>query len=1501
MATIQGNNQFTDHSPDGANFPFPAIGKMERLAAYNWSASALGPRDQWPEALKAAVQIIMSSRFPMFIWWGPELINIYNDAYIPMLGGKHPLAFGRPASEVWYDIWDVVGAQADLVIHHNQATWNEEMLLLMERFGYTEETYFTWSYSPIGGGGPAAEGLFCAVTEDTSKVIGQRRLRTLREIATETADLRTGAEVFQIAADVLARSPLDIPFALLYESDPEGETLSLAAAAGVGNPRIALGPEANPWGLDVNSDEIRVLDHLERYFKEVPAGPWAAPPTQALLVPFARSGDSRPAGFMIAGISSYVRLNEDYRGFLTLVAGHIAAAVANSRAYESERKRAEALAEIDRAKTTFFSNVSHEFRTPLTLMIGPLEDALARSSDGSPADREQMELAYRNSLRLLKLVNALLDFARIEAGRIQASYELTDVARLTADLAGVFRSAIERAGMKLVIDCPPLQEHYYVDREMWEKIVLNLISNAFKFTLGGEIAVSLSESAGNLELLVSDTGTGIPPEELPRLFDRFHRVKGAQGRSYEGSGIGLALVQELARLHGGAVSVESQINRGSRFTVSIPSGQSHLPAERVKPEREAEARRLQTGGYLEEVLRWLPAEESTRSLIDAGLRETFPQAHTAGQQRILLADDNSDMRDYVGRLLTESGYEVETVADGIAAFAAARTNKPDLIVADVMMPGSDGFELLRRIRADKALASVPIVLLSARAGEDARIDGMRAGADDYLTKPFSARELLARIEAHLKMARLRYESAEALRVRTEQFETLINRAPMGIFLLDADFCIRHVNAAALPAFGDIPGGVEGRDFNEIMHILWQKDYAEEVVAIYRRTLETGEPYYTPERAEYRADRGVIEYYEWRVERIPLPDGRLGVVCYFRDVSAQVDARLAIAKSEERFRALVTATSDVVYRMSPDWREMLLLEGRDFIPDTTDRSITWIQKYIHPDDQPFVLEGIDKAIRTESMFQLEHRVIRVDGTPGWTFSRAVPLRNAAGEITEWFGAAADITERKKTEEALIHMTADSERQRRLYQAILASTPDLAYVFDLNHRFTYANEALLKMWGKTAAEAIGRNCLELGYEPWHAAMHDREIEQVIATKKPIRGDVPFSGTHGRRIYDYIFVPVLDADGNVEAIAGTTRDVTDRTIAEEKIRDSEARLRFMAESMPQMIFTAQPGGDMDYFNRQWLEFTGLSFDQLNGWNWTGIIHPEDESDTLRFWRHSVASGDPFQITHRLRRADGSYRWHLSRAHAMRGLENAITMWIGSSTEIHEQKNAEDELRRANKDLEQFAYAASHDLQEPLRGIKIYSQLLERRYKDRLDADGIQFLGFLSTGANRMEMLVRDLLAYTHVGHVDYPSEIIDAGQALHLALDNLAEAIKASDARVTYDPLPAVSVHLTQMQQVFQNLIGNAIKYRRANVPPAIHIDAMQQGTHWVFTVTDNGIGIEPVYKERIFGLFKRLHNNDTYSGTGIGLALCQRIVERYHGRIWVESEPGAGSKFRFTIPV
>jgi PAS domain S-box-containing protein len=503
---------------------------------------------------------------------------------------------------------------------------------------------------------------------------------------------------------------------------------------------------------------------------------------------------------------------------------------------------------------------------------------------------------------------------------------------------------------------------------------------------------------------------------------------------------------------------------------------------------------------------------------------------------------------------------------------------------------------------------------------------------------------------------------------------------------------------------------------------------------------------------------------------PVEDGQgriVGASKIARDISERKRQEAKLRNSEERFRALVSATSDVIYRMSSDWTEMRHLMGREFIADTLEPSQSWLDKYIHPDDQPHLTETIQKAIRSKSVFALEHRVIRTDGTLGWTCSRAVPILDDAGEIVEWFGAASDITDLKEAEAA-------------------------------------------------------------------------------------------------------------------------------------IQESEHRFRQLAEAGPQIVWLSDAYGELEFVNRRWVEFSGLDLEATKDpAQIASRLHPEE--NVLEHWRRSVAARTPFELEARLRSKGGEFRWFVMRTVPVNDEHGRIQRWIAASTDIHEIKLLQLELQRANRDLEQFAYSASHDLQEPMRSVKIYSQLLAKRYRGTLDGDANKFINYLLSGATQMETLLRDLLAFTQVAKLDKPVDAIDGRQAFDAAVSNLCSAISETGATVTCDVLPSVRVDATHLQQLFQNLLGNAIKYRSPERAPAVHVSAERQGGSWVFAVTDNGIGIDPEYKEFIFGLFKRLHTNDEYAGTGIGLALCQRIVDRYHGRIWVESEPGRGSTFCFALPI
>jgi len=967
----------------------------DRIRTCDWSHTPLGPIESWQQSLRTVVNILLSSRYAMWMFWGSEFTMLYNDAYSPTLGIKHPSALGAPANDVWSEIWTDIGPRIERVLTTGVATYDEGLLLFLQRSGFPEETYHTFSYSPLIDDAGGVEGMLCVVTEETERVIGDRRVETLRDVAAGMASTNTEPQVLQVLTDQLGRNRKDLPFTLTYLYEEQGAA-RLGSASGIdaGHPlspqRLERGGNF-PWPAQtvfLHPVQLR-MENLAalRDVAALPCGDWDKAVQEAVIVPIKEQGQEAPAGFFVVGLNPYRRYDASYSGFIDLLAGQIAAGLGNARAYDAARRRAEALAEIDRAKTTFFSNVSHELRTPLTLMLSPVEDLLAHADHRSPEERELLELVLRNGLRLQKLVNTLLDFSRIEAGRVRASFEPTDICALTADLAANFRAAMERAGLRFEISFAPLAEQVYVDREMWEKVVLNLLSNALKFTFQGEVRLAVAARGSCAEMTVEDTGSGIPEAELPHIFERFHRVDGAKGRTIEGTGIGLALVQELVKLHGGSIEVESQVSRGTKFTVRIPFGMAHLPADQVRVKGEGGGSPARRGEVF--------ADEANRWLASANGRQSAPAGR---MERVLLADDNADMREYVARLLGQR-YRVTAVANGEEALRSAVADPPDLILSDVMMPGLGGFGLLKELRARKQTSTVPVVLLSARAGEESRVEGLDSGADDYLIKPFTARELMARVEAHLAMHRRRAESERALQES-------------------------------------------------------------------RATLE-------------------------------------------------------------------------------------------------------------------------------------------------------------------------------------------------------------------------------------------------------------------------------------------------------------------------------------------------------------------------------------------------------------------------------------------------RANEELRRANADLEQFAYSASHDLQEPLRQIAIYSELLEKRFAAKLDGKGTQYLAFCIEGAHRMEMLISGLLAYSQASRASSPAEPVSAGEVMDTVLKNLSATIEETGAEIAVAKLPAVRGETVPLVHLFQNLVSNSLKYRGKG-KPRVKIDAAPDGAMWRFSVSDNGIGIPKEFQIQIFGIFKRLHDRAEYPGTGIGLAICQKIVERCGGRIWVESEPGDGSTFYFTLP-
>jgi PAS domain S-box-containing protein len=1443
---------------------FPGESEMaRRMRDFDWSQTPLGPVDRWPQSLRSSVSMLLPSKAQIVLFWGPELVALYNDAYREIFGTKHPWALGQPARECWSEIWNVLDPLLAGVVITGEAFWAKDHPFFLERQGYTEETYFDVSYDPVRDETGDVGGVFCIVRETTELVLSERRLRTLRDLAARGAEARAEEEACRIAAETLAANPHDIPFALLYLLD--GANAQLAGVSGIAantaaSPReVALTPGGDApdgWPFaDVLADgHSRVVDDLSQRFGRtgtmLPGGPWPESPTQAVLLPLTRAGQEQPAsslaGFLIVGVSPRRALDDNYQGFCALIAGQVATAVGNARAYEEERKRAEALAEIDRAKTTFFSNVSHEFRTPLTLMLGPLEDLLAKNGVMPQEEREHLEVAHRNSLRLLKLVNTLLDFSRIEAGRIDAAYEPTDLAALTAGLSSVFRSAIERAGLRLVVNCPPLNEPVYVDREMWEKIVLNLLSNAFKFTFAGEIEVGLrieeeresgeagereSGEAGEREkeisairnpqsviLTVRDTGTGIPAEAMPHLFERFHRVKGARARTHEGTGIGLALVQELVNLHGGTVSVASEVNRGTTFTVSIPTGKDHLPADRIGVAHTLASTGLEGEVYVDEALRWLPSEErgsgraGERESGGAGERESGRAGEresddSFSRSRILLADDNADMRDYVRRVLGEK-YEVEAVADGEAALLAVHGRVPDLVLSDVMMPRLDGFELIRELRADKRTATVPVILLSARAGEESKLEGLASGADDYLIKPFSARELLARVSAHLEMARVRREAEEALRESEERFRAIVSQTTAGV--AECDLAGRFIFANR--RFCEIVGYSETELHAMRMHDITHTDDLPGNAEQFRRLVEGG-PNFVVEKRYLRKDGGEV----W--------------------VNNSVNA---VRDASGRVRSIVAVTLDVTERRQVEADARLLVDLVELIRLAEDAD----------DLLSEVSSLIGERLRVQRCFFIEIDTANDLGVVRRDYCRGV--KSVAGQyrISDY----SPVT-RAEIEAGQNVVNRDSQTDPRTaawFETTYRKRGERAYI-----------AVPLRRAGLWAATLWVSTDQPRDWTPREVALLETVAERVWLAVEKLRLDAELRRANSR------FERAESASNGF--------------IYEWDLRTNAFDL---SAGFPKVLGYGQ---DEITQNRHW---------------WGSLIHPED----LEGLRNEIAAemerAGGYSVEYRVRHKDGHYVDVWDRGLAMRDRHGRPARVIGSAVDITKRKQMEDALKEADRRKDEFLAMLAHELRNPLASIRNAAQVMKLIGTPQPDHQWAREV--IERQVHHMTLLLNDLLDVSRItqGKVRLQREPLELATIVNRAVETIRPLIDARHHHLVItlpDEIVRVEGDLTRLVQVVGNLLNNAAKF--TDEGGHIWLEAAREVDQVIIRVRDDGMGLPTDLLPHVFDLFTQADRSldRSQGGLGIGLTIVRNIVEMHGGSVEARSDGlGQGSEFIIRLP-
>ncbi len=612
---------------------------------------------------------------------------------------------------------------------------------------------------------------------------------------------------------------------------------------------------------------------------------------------------------------------------------------------------------------------------------------------------------------------------------------------------------------------------------------------------------------------------------------------------------------------------------------------------------------------------------------------------------------------------------------------------------------------------------------------------------------------------------------------------------------------------------------------------------------------------------------------------------------------------AVRRAEEELRDFVENASVAMHWVGPDG--MILWANRTELETLGYTKNEYIGHHIaefHA-DEPVIQDILCRLTNRETLSEYEARLRCKDGS----IRHVVINSNVLWEDDKFIHTRCftlDITERKKVEAAL-------RKSENLKSAILDVSLDAIITMDHEGNVADFNPTAEKIFGHRREDILGKPLAELIIPERLRARHYAGMARYLET-----GDGPMLGQR-------IELPALHVDGHefpvelsISPIAGMTppmftstlRDITERKQTEQALRESAERFRFMAESMPQKIFTAKPNGDVDYFNQQWMEFTGLTFDQIRDWGWTQFIHPDDVNENIRLWKHSVETGEPFQFEHRFRRHDGVYRWHLSRASAMSDADGKVRMWTGSNTDIDDQKQAKEKLeatvvertaklQETVSELESFSYSISHDMRAPLRAMQSFAQILEEDYRGEVGDRGREYIRRIVTAADRMDRLIQDVLTYSRVAPTEIPLENVDLPALINGILEGYPQ-FQSPKAEITVAfPLPRVRGNVAALTQCLSNLVGNAVKFVPPGVVPRVKISATARDKRVRLSIQDNGIGIDPKMHEKIFGIFYRLSQD--YDGTGIGLAVVRRAADRMGATIAVESEPGRGSTFHLEL--
>ena len=1227
----------------------------ERIRNFDWSKTSIGEPSNWEQGLKTCIRIILTSPQPMFIWWGKDLVNIYNDAYRFVLGEKHPHALGVSGKRVWKEIWNEVGQLADIVFNNNEGTYNDALLLIMNRFGYDEETYFKFSYNPIPGDKGGTSGLFCACTEETKRLINERSLKTLQELDI-LAHEKTEEGIYRQAAKALSVNNKDFPFGVIYKIDETEKTAKPVSYFGILEDQTTF-----PLSIDLKKPKEGVYNFCKTYQikeivvsenagrrKNLPKGAWQKNATHFIHIPVSIAGNENPIAILSAALNPYRQFDEEYAQFAQLISDKIALEISKIKSYEQERKRAEGLAELDKAKTAFFSNISHEFRTPLTLMLGTLEEALTEPGV-IPKHLERLNVAHRNAMRLLKLVNTLLDFSLIESGRQKAFYELTDIAELTRNLASNFRSTFKKAGLNFIVKTDDIIKPVYVDVQMWEKIVFNLLSNAFKYTLEGSITVDLFSEQNDVVLEIADTGIGIPEKELPRMFQRFHRAQNVTGRTYEGTGIGLSLIKEFVELHGGTISVISKEDKGSIFTVKIPFGKNHLPADQT----------FDTAHVLENVISEAYVGEA-ESLLEQDKSIINSNESATRDATILVVDDNADMRQHI-RSLLEKKYAVITAANGQEALQIINDNVPSVVLSDIMMPVMDGIQLLKEIKNNKDTAHLPVILLTARAGEESKLEGLQIGADDYLVKPFSSKELVSRIRAQIIINKRRD-------VALQNIYNLFDEVPFGVAVLKGEsLVIEYVNKYILEIWQQKKGDVVKRPLFEV-----RPDFRESLAFIHNEIYRTGKRFERREIPVEIMTQGIkqIRYFDAIIDPMFDEEGKIvGQLATSIEVTDKVMARKTIEGSEHRLQLITDAMPSLIayidrntcYQFSNNGYEEWFGMSASEIKGRSMEEVLGEKAYNNL--KPYVI----KALSGERV-SFESLVPYKSGGQKWVWANYIPHFDENKEVAGFYVLVTDITERKDAENKI----KESEEVNRLF---IEYAPAAMAMFDKEMRYISVSKQWMKEYDLDG-NIIGKKHYDLFpniLQRWKD-VHSRCMHGSVERSE----DDFYVKDDGSPMWlKWDVHPWFNASGEIGGIMIFTENITQRKIAEQAIKENEERFRTMANEAPMFVWVTDEHLQTTYLNKAGLDYFDLDESiEMPGLSWKKFIHPDDIERVLATMNEAARLHESYTIEMRLKNGrTNEYRWFLDKG-APRYANEKFTGFIGTCLDIHDRREAEKEL---------------------------------------------------------------------------------------------------------------------------------------------------------------------------------------------------------------------------------